>query len=223
MVLVEEMMLRLCHIRQRGAWEVLRSILQGDEHRHHVYGCVCGVFILSQVWVVVIIVNTVERIGMILKWIGESCFFLWWIGAWYICPPLPLALRSSTSTCPHCIAAGSCLQDPDQLAERFIPKISHLRQICPHQHWLDLSALHIGHQFWWQICPHWGSDIAINGDEPPHQIHSYTLLFSLFHYFLYIIDPPLCTPIPTQLHTISLALAYLMDTCFMIHMFYFYS
>ena len=32
-----------------------------------------------------------------------------------------------------------------------------------------------------------------NGDEPPHQIHSYTLLFSLFLYFLYIINPPLCT------------------------------
>ena len=31
-------------------------------------------------------------------------------------------------------------------------------------------------------------------DGPPHQIRSYTLLFSLFHYFLYIVDPPLCTP-----------------------------
>ena len=30
-------------------------------------------------------------------------------------------------------------------------------------------------------------------DESPHQIHSYTLLFSLLLYFLYIIDPPLCT------------------------------
>ena len=30
-------------------------------------------------------------------------------------------------------------------------------------------------------------------DEPPHQICSYTLLFSLFHYFLCIINPPLHT------------------------------
>ena len=46
---------------------------------------------------------------------------------------------------------------------------------------------------------------ALAVDEPPHQICSYTLLFSLFLYFLYIIDPPLCTPT-------VLALAYLMDT-----------
>ena len=39
-----------------------------------------------------------------------------------------------------------------------------------------------------------GLVIDFDGDEPPHQIHSYTLLFSLFHYFLYIIDPPLHTP-----------------------------
>ena len=32
------------------------------------------------------------------------------------------------------------------------------------------------------------------GDEPPHQIRSYTLPFSLFLYFLYIMDPPLHTP-----------------------------
>ena len=31
-------------------------------------------------------------------------------------------------------------------------------------------------------------------DEPPHQILSYTLLFLLFNYFLYIIYPPLHTP-----------------------------
>ena len=35
-----------------------------------------------------------------------------------------------------------------------------------------------------------------HGDEPPHQIHSYTLLFLLFHYFLYIANPPLHTPAP---------------------------
>ena len=34
-------------------------------------------------------------------------------------------------------------------------------------------------------------------DEPPHQIHSYTLLFSLFLHFPYITDPPLCTSTPT--------------------------
>ena len=76
---------------------------------------------------------------------------------------------------------------------------------------------------------------GMNGDEPPHQIHSYTLLFSLFLYFLYIIDPPLRTPTLTRPHVIALALAwhlhllhwtdltYLIDTCFTIHMFYFYS
>ena len=46
----------------------------------------------------------------------------------------------------------------------------------------------------------------LSSDEPPHQIHSYTLLFSLFHHFLYFADPPLCTSAPTQLHTIALAL-----------------
>ena len=35
-------------------------------------------------------------------------------------------------------------------------------------------------------------------DEPPHQIHSYTLLFLLFLRFLYIIDPPLHTSTLTQ-------------------------
>ena len=29
------------------------------------------------------------------------------------------------------------------------------------------------------------------GDEPPHQIRSYTLLFSLFLHFPYVADPPL--------------------------------
>ena len=33
-----------------------------------------------------------------------------------------------------------------------------------------------------------------NGDEPAHQILSYTLLFLHFHYFLHVADPPLCTP-----------------------------
>ena len=37
----------------------------------------------------------------------------------------------------------------------------------------------------------------ISGDEPPHQICSYTLLFSLFLHFLYIANPPLCTSAPT--------------------------
>ena len=61
-------------------------------------------------------------------------------------------------------------------------------------------------------------------DEPPHQICSYTLLFSLYLHFLYIVNPPLCTSAPTQLHVIVLVLAqqshslrwtdliYLMDT-----------
>ena len=44
-------------------------------------------------------------------------------------------------------------------------------------------------------------------DEPPHQIRSYTLLFSLFLHFPYIADPPLHTSTPTRLHAIVLALA----------------
>ena len=39
--------------------------------------------------------------------------------------------------------------------------------------------------------------VASTGDEPPHQICSYTLLFLLFLCFLYIDDPPLCTSAPT--------------------------
>ena len=41
----------------------------------------------------------------------------------------------------------------------------------------------------------WGQSLfQLRGDDgPPHQILSYTLLFSLFLYFLYIADPPLCT------------------------------
>ena len=35
-------------------------------------------------------------------------------------------------------------------------------------------------------------------DEPPHQIRSYTLLFSLFLHFPYIADPPLRTSAPTR-------------------------
>ena len=43
-----------------------------------------------------------------------------------------------------------------------------------------------------------------NTDEPPHQILSYTLLFSLFLHFLYIVDPPLRTSAPTRPHAIAL-------------------
>ena len=43
-------------------------------------------------------------------------------------------------------------------------------------------------------------------DEPPHQIRSYTLLFSLFLHFPYIADPPLHTSAPTRPHVIALAL-----------------
>ena len=66
-------------------------------------------------------------------------------------------------------------------------------------------------------------------DEPPHQICSYTLLFSLFLHFLYIVDPPLCTSTPTRPHALTLArqshslyrtnLAYLMDIWLTIHMY----
>ena len=70
-----------------------------------------------------------------------------------------------------------------------------------------------------------------NGDEPPHQICSYTLLFLLFLHFLYIANPPLCTSALTRLHRIALALAwqlhslhqtdlaYLMDIWLTIHMY----
>ena len=40
--------------------------------------------------------------------------------------------------------------------------------------------------------------------DEPHQICSYTLLFLLFHYFLYIVNLPLCTPTPMWLHAIAL-------------------
>ena len=40
-------------------------------------------------------------------------------------------------------------------------------------------------------------------DEPPHQIHSYTLLFLLFLRFLYIADPPLRTSAPTRSRSLS--------------------
>ena len=44
-------------------------------------------------------------------------------------------------------------------------------------------------------------------DEPPHQIRSYTLLFSLFLHFPYIADPPLRTSALTRLHVTALVLA----------------
>ena len=68
-------------------------------------------------------------------------------------------------------------------------------------------------------------------DEPPHQIRSYTLLFSLFLHFPYIAHPPLRTSALTQPHAITLALAqqsrslywtdltYLMDIWLTIHMY----
>ena len=79
----------------------------------------------------------------------------------------------------------------------------------------------------------WGQSLfQLRGDdEPPHQICSYTLLFSLFLHFLYITDPPLCTSALMQLHVIVLVLAwqshslhwtnliYLMDIWLTIHMY----
>ena len=50
-------------------------------------------------------------------------------------------------------------------------------------------------------------DHTDTNNEPPHQICSYTLLFSLFLHFLYIADPPLCTSTPMRPHAIMLALA----------------
>ena len=42
------------------------------------------------------------------------------------------------------------------------------------------------------------SKMGGTGDEPPHQIRSYTLLFLLFLHFPYIADPPLRTSAPTR-------------------------
>ena len=49
---------------------------------------------------------------------------------------------------------------------------------------------------------HRGNDVIVvqYDDEPPHQILLYTLLFLLFHYFLYIADLPLCTPTDVTAH-----------------------
>ena len=82
-----------------------------------------------------------------------------------------------------------------------------------------------------QPKPYWTPQFPtmLFADKPPHQIRSYTLLFLLFLRFLYIVDPPLCTSAPMQLHAITLAqqshslhktnLAYLMDTWLTIHMY----
>ena len=43
-------------------------------------------------------------------------------------------------------------------------------------------------------------------DEPPHQIRSYTLLFSLFLHFPYIANPPLRTSALMQPHAIAIVL-----------------
>ena len=76
-----------------------------------------------------------------------------------------------------------------------------------------------------------GGSHLVHGDEPLHQIHSYTLLFLLFLHFLYIADPPLCTSAPMRPHAIALVLAwqlhllyqtdlaYLMDIWLTIHMY----
>ena len=45
-------------------------------------------------------------------------------------------------------------------------------------------------------------------DGPPHQIHLYILLFLLFHYFLYIVNPPLRTPTLMPPHVITLTLTW---------------
>ena len=54
---------------------------------------------------------------------------------------------------------------------------------------------------------HMGGLRCGTGDEPPHQIRSYSLLFSLFLHFPYIVYPPLCTSAPKRPHAIVLALA----------------
>ena len=52
-----------------------------------------------------------------------------------------------------------------------------------------------------KTCVHQISKCKCNCiDEPPHQMCSYTLLFSLFLHFLYIADPPLCTSALTWPH-----------------------
>ena len=83
-----------------------------------------------------------------------------------------------------------------------------------------------------ETSPRFGCSRGERGDvidEPPHQIHSYTLLFSLFLHFPYIADLPLRTSAPTRPHVIALTqqshslyqtdLAYLMDIWLTIHMY----
>ena len=66
----------------------------------------------------------------------------------------------------------------------------------------------------------WKHSLNIAGDEPPHQIRSYTLLFLLFLCFLYIADPPLHTSAPTRSHLLHQTdLTYLMDIWLTIHMY----
>ena len=61
----------------------------------------------------------------------------------------------------------------------------------------------------WNLRFEWVEKVHEPVDEPPHQIRSYTLLFSLFLHFPYITDPPLRTSAPTRpcsrSHVIALA------------------
>ena len=83
----------------------------------------------------------------------------------------------------------------------------------------------------WSNAHQWFSVYLLPTDEPPHQIRSYTLIFSLFLHSPYIANPPLRTSAPTRPHVITLTLAqqshslyqidlaYLMDIWLMIHMY----
>ena len=74
--------------------------------------------------------------------------------------------------------------------------------------WFGISQVQRSHQWWrwWQrtlvyilgltLPSYENSHVTV--DEPPHQIRSYTLLFSLFLHFPYVADPPLRTSAPTR-------------------------
>ena len=110
-------------------------------------------------------------------------------------------VRPHTSFCHLCFL-HRCHFDVTPSHSALCPPLflmPHIRR-CPLPCRLYLSILQ-------SQCDRGQSLFQLRGDdEPPHQIHSYTLLFSLFLHFSYIADPPLRTSTPTQPHVIVLAL-----------------
>ena len=108
---------------------------------------------------------------------------------------------------------------------------------CPHfqtrelPHERDACKRHLAKKSHSRHRSSWSIRSDRDVDEPPHQIRSYTLLFSLFPHFPYIANPPLRTSAPMRPHATALALArqshslyrtdlaYLMDIWLTIHMY----